>query len=134
MGQEQEKKIRDIIERLKDEREEIAHVLVTDKNIHARTLYRNQSPREITLSTSINVAMQMIEVAMKNHDMNCEGLTINTGKTRIIVRRAYTAIVIVEVMEIIPSRPIGILTDDGPNGTIKHINDAVEKIKMVLSE
>ncbi|MCK4525394.1 MAG: hypothetical protein KAU07_03080 [Candidatus Andersenbacteria bacterium] len=130
-----EENISRIITELKEGSDGIKHVLVFSESLDVRSSENvNFSKGEIAFSAILGAVMKTVEDATKSVNMSCEELIIRSAESSIIVRRAGTAFVIVEVATIIPAKPIGILTEDGLSGTIICIDAAVEKIKAVLKQ
>lgn len=66
MGQEEKKKISDIIRNLRNDHGEIIQILVIDKDWHLRSSERDQPSNEDAFSENISSAMQMIKNAIGN--------------------------------------------------------------------
>ena len=129
-----EEKVRDIIIGLKDGSDEIRNVLIIGEGIYVRSSDTNMSKVEVAFLANLRSAIEISEHAMEEIDSNCKKLVIESSKFNIIVKRAGSLVVAVQVTEIVPTNYIGLLTESGPAGTIKHIDDAVEEIKAVLSK
>ena len=129
-----EKDVEDVITKLKKESDEIIHILVVSTELHVQSSVKSSSIDDGFSAAKFYVAVKMIEDAINDKGIDFETIKIESAGSSVIIKEAGTALVVVEVTEIVPGRPIGFFTEGGPKGTIGHIDDAVEKIKAVLSE
>ena len=130
-----EEKIKKIIRELGAVSYEISCILVIGKNLAVCSSEKSCSEEEIDFATKLCIVMEAVEDAEEDLDLDFEAFIIKNARFSIIVKRvADEVFMMVKTVEIIPARSFGIFTENRPKGTIGHIDDAVEKIKAVLSE
>ncbi|MCK5475771.1 MAG: hypothetical protein KAI71_04295 [Candidatus Pacebacteria bacterium] len=126
--------IRDVIIKLEKGSDEIIHVLVVSTELNVQSSVKNPSMDDDLSAAKFYVAIETIEDAISDRNIDFEIIKIESAGSSIIAKRADTAFIVVQVTNIVPANCTDLFTESGPAGTIKHIDDAVEEIKAVLSE
>ena len=131
-----EEKINEIIRELKERSCEISRILVIGKDLAVCSSEELcPSEEEIDFATKLRIVMEAVEDAEEDLDIDFEEFIIKNAKFSIIVKRvADEALIMVKVTEIISASSFTFFPEAGLKGTMVCINNAVEKIKAVLSE